>query len=161
MMNDFYQPPSSKVETLVIDDYQGVPWKGILVGIVIDVVGGTLVGIFLLVAHTILMMQLGQPIDDIADSWQNLDFYSLQSLVLHVGAFSMTFLGAYFCVRIINHRIFFYVAIYALLSATIGLLFSIDSMYTIEQNILLTFLVFVVSYAAAWLHVSRQRQKRR
>ena len=130
-------------------------------GIVIDVVGGILVGILLLVGHTIIMMQLGQPIDDIADSWQNLDFYSLQSLVLHVGAFSMTFLGAYICVRIINHREYFYVSIYALLSSTIGLLFSFDSMYSLEQNVFLTLLVFVVAFIAAWLHRHRQRQKRR
>jgi hypothetical protein len=160
-MSDFYQPPSSNVETPVREDYQGAPWKGILVGIVIDVVGSTLVTIFLLVAHTVLMMQLGQPIDDIADSWQNMDFYSLQSLVVHVAAFSMTFLGAYFCARIINHRVYFYVAIYALISAAIGLLFSIDSMYTLGQNVALTILVFVLSFMAAWLHLYRQRQKRR
>jgi len=160
-MNDFYQPPSSNVETPVHENYQGAPWKGILVGIAIDVVGSILVTIFLLVAHTVLMMLLGQPIDTIADSWQNLDFYSLQSLIVHVAAFGMTFLGAYFCVRIINHRVYFYVGIYALISATIGLVFSFDSMYTLGQHIVLTILVFVLSFIAAWLHLYRQRQKRR
>ena len=160
-MSDFYQPPNSEVETPVIDDHQGAPWKGILVGLVIDIVGGTLFGIILLIGHTIFMMLLGQPIDEIADSWQNLEFYSLQSLVLHSGAFVMTFLGAYFCVRIINHRVYFYVTIYAALSAAIGLLLSLGSMYTIDQNILLTMLVFAVSLAAAWLHTYRQRQKSR
>lgn len=160
-MSDIYQPPSANVETPVREDYQGAPWKGILVGVVIDVVGSALVTIFLLVAHTVFMLLLGQPVDDIADSWQNLDFYSLQSLILHSAAFSMTFLGAYFCARIINHRVYLYVAIYALISATLGLLFSIDSMYSLGQNVALTLLVFVLSFMAAWLHLYRQRQKRR
>lgn len=159
-MNDFYQPPSSNVETPVIDDQQGAPWKGLLVGVITDVVGGILIGIVMVIGHTLMMFLLGQPIEDIADSWANLQFYSLQSLILHIGAFSMTFLGAYLCVRIINHRVYFYAMIYAVLSATIGLLMSIDSIYTMEQNILLTMVVFIVSFFAAWLHLYRQQQRR-
>lgn len=160
-MTDFYQPPRSDVETPVIDDQQGTPWKGILVGLLIDVVGGILLGIALVIIHTLTMLLLGQPIEDIADSWVNADFYSLQSLLLHLGAFSMTFLGAYFCVRIINYRVYFYVTIYAVFSAVIGLLMSMDSIYTVEQHALLTVMVFVISFVAAWLHLYRQQQRRK
>lgn len=160
-MTDIYQPPSADVETPVVDDQQGPAWKGLLVGVITDVVGGILVGIVLVIGHTLIMFLLGQPIEDIADSWTELDFYSFQSLLVHIGAFSMTFLGAYLCVRIINHRVYFYAMIYAILSATIGLLMSIDSIYTIEQNILLTIIVFIVSFSAAWLHLYRQQQRSR
>ncbi len=160
-MTDFYQPPVSNVETPVIDDRTGPPWRGLLIGILIEFVGGILVGILLVFGHGLLLMMFGMPTDEVVAFWTEFEFYSLTSLILHGASLSMTFLGAYFCVRLINYSLYKFAVIYAVISSILGVIIDMGSLYSIDQHIVLIIATFALSLSAAWFHGYRKLQKQR
>lgn len=159
-MTDIYQPPDSDVDVAIADDRRGIPWKGLLIGLVIEFSGSVLVGMVIIIGHSLLLMLFNMPTEEVLDVWTDYEFYSLTSFILHGAGFLMTFIGAYFCVRIINFKLYHYAAVFAVLSSIIGVLFDMGEFYTIEQHLLLITITFAVSLSAAWVHGYRRSQKR-
>ena len=164
-MTDFYQPPSSDVEQPIVRDEPGSPKKALLFGLTSYFGGGILLGIVIMVLHTILLMILGHHIDEAQQFWSTNDIYSPASLILHTIDFVMLFIGAYICAHVVNHRIYFYIFVYFVLAVVLSILLEMvfpDSMdYSTVQRIALVLIDAAICLFAGWLYLYNQLAKSR
>ena len=137
MSEDRFKPPSADVQDPRRG--QGSVTKGVVVGLLVDLVGTTVFGVVVSVLYGIALAAAGNSAKDIEATLGRADSDPLLSTVFLAGGVLCSVLGGYVCERIARQGNYKVGATLGLLSAAIGLVMGADA----SSSAMLALLIFL------------------
>lgn len=163
MSDNPFAPPKSHVEDSDKTQKPGSIWKGVVIGIVVDIVGTTGGVIVISIVYMTLNLTPDMTPTEIEGisakfSAELANFSSIWGLSGVVVGLGMSLLGGYICAIFAKERWKKAAVIYGVILAIYGLYLGKDYS-TIGENISLSILTFIVIYLGGWLREGRHENQ--
>ena len=156
-MNEFSDTsPTSEAETR--SSKKGSPVKAIIIGLLVDIIGSTVLVIILGIVYSMVLASQGLTPEEIEYRLTNLDPYSAFSIICMFFGGLMTVIAGYLCARIVNYSEYTYAFILGFISAMIGFTAG-ESYYSTLDNLFLVLLTLGCALFGAWLYVKNKTDK--
>ncbi len=136
---------------------KGSPVKAVLVASAVDVAGTLIIGLILAIGYGMVLSSNGYSPAQIAEKMENLDPFSIFSVLGMVCGFAVTIYAGYLCAKIVNHAEFKIVTIYGVLMIFFGLLTGSGAVFSPGINIILNLLSLLGAYLGGWYYVSKKK----
>jgi len=143
MNQDIYQPPTSNPEQP--RPPQGSLWKGLLFGVVIDVIGTLVLGTIYAIVRVVYYSSTGLSEQQIIEKLKTVDHFSAESLFLTFLGLSLSFAGGYTCTKYAGDKAKLGAILLATISVSFGFYFG-GSYYSPEENFIFSVLTILAIY---------------
>jgi hypothetical protein len=129
---------------------RGAPWKGVLFGVLTDIVGTTAAAVLLSMVYGIVMAASGVSVEEMTETLAKPDPTSLISIIGMVIGTGFSVLGGYVCARVARQDELKWASLVAVASVVISFLMSSQA-YGAELHVLFGILTIAAVMAGGYL----------